>query len=107
MFIHISTYNLSHLCGKQARQAPLIALIICAALRRIFLVYFIKCFKETTGLTPQQYIKEAKLQKAREYLELQTFNSVKAVALSVGLKHVKNFSTNFKKRFGRLPSSYF
>ena len=68
---------------------------------------FFRRIKTATGLTPQQYIKEARLQKAREYLELQTFDSVKAIALSVGLKHVKNFSTNFKKRFGRLPSSYF
>jgi DNA-binding response OmpR family regulator len=67
---------------------------------------FFRRVKANTGLSPQQYIKEARLQKAREYLELRTYDSVKAVALSVGLKHVKNFSSNFKKRFGRLPSSY-
>lgn len=63
--------------------------------------------KKLTGLTVNQYIQEMRFQEARKLLEDQIHHSVKSVALTVGFKHVKNFSQRFKDRFGRLPSSYF
>lgn len=63
--------------------------------------------KKLTGLTVNQYIQEMRFQEARKLLEDQKHRSVKSVALTVGFKHVKNFSQRFKDRFGRLPSSYF
>ena len=63
--------------------------------------------KKLTGLTVNQYIQEMRFQEARKLLEDQSHRSVKSVALTVGFKHVKNFSQRFKDRFGRLPSSYF
>ena len=62
--------------------------------------------KKLTGLTLAQYILEIRLTKARTYLENREYTSVKAVAFAVGLKHVKNFSQQFKKRFGKSPSKY-
>ncbi len=62
--------------------------------------------KKLTGLTLSQYILEIRLSKARTYLETREYTSVKAVAYAVGLKHVKNFSQQFKKRFGKSPSKY-
>lgn len=63
--------------------------------------------KKLTGLTVNQYIQEMRFQEARKLLEDHKHRSVKSVALTVGFKHVKNFSQRFKDRFGRLPSSYF
>lgn len=63
--------------------------------------------KQLTGLTLNQYIKEVRLNRARDLLvnpEITT--SVKQVAYSVGFKDTKNFSRNFKKRFGKSPSEY-
>ena len=60
-----------------------------------------------TGLSTQKYIQEVRLKTAKEYLEIQAYSSVKAVAYEVGYKDVKYFGQLYKKRFGRLPSSYF
>lgn len=60
--------------------------------------------KRLTGLTPMQYIDEARFQKARLLLETRAVSSVKAAAYAVGFKQVKHFSLNYKKRFGKLPS---
>ena len=63
--------------------------------------------KKLTGLSPNQYIQESRLQRARMLLESQESPSVKTIAYEVGIRDVKYFSQQFKKRFGRLPSSYF
>lgn len=62
--------------------------------------------RSLTGLTPNQYLNELRLQTARRLLEAGPKNSIKEVAFQVGIRDVKYFSQQFKKRFGRLPSSY-
>ena len=62
--------------------------------------------KRLTGLTAQQYIQEARLNYARQLLETGTTSSVKHTAYEIGMKDLKYFSRQFKKRFGRIPSSY-
>ncbi len=62
--------------------------------------------KKLTGLTPNQYLTELRFREARKLLEARKYDSVKAVSYSIGYKNVKNFSKNFKKRFGKSPSEY-
>ncbi|AYQ33523.1 response regulator [Runella sp. SP2] len=62
--------------------------------------------KNLTGLSPQQYLQEVRLQQALYLLETRQEQSVKAVCYAVGLLQVKHFSQQFHRRFGRLPSSY-
>ncbi len=62
--------------------------------------------KELVGVTPSAYIKMIRYTKAHELLENKTYDTVKAVALSVGFKDVINFSRQFKKQFGKVPSEY-
>ena len=62
--------------------------------------------KRLTGLTPAQYLTEARLQQARLLLENRQVASVKALAQRVGLRQVKHFSLTFRNRFGKLPSEY-
>ena len=60
--------------------------------------------KAITGLTAKKFIQEIRYWEARRMLETGEYQSVKAVCLSVGLKDIRNFSRNFKERFGLYPS---
>ncbi|NJN77538.1 MAG: helix-turn-helix domain-containing protein [Saprospiraceae bacterium] len=60
--------------------------------------------KKLTGLSPSQYIQEARLKKAFELFDNQIYDSVKAVGLSVGYSNRSSFAAQFKTRFGKLPS---
>ncbi|MEM7371408.1 MAG: tetratricopeptide repeat protein [Bacteroidota bacterium] len=62
--------------------------------------------KRLTGLTPNQYLQEVRMQQARFFLETRQLSSVKATSLEVGMKDVKYFSQQFRIRFGKLPSEY-
>jgi AraC-like DNA-binding protein len=62
--------------------------------------------KQLTGLSPQQYIQELRLNRAYELLDNSTNNySVQQIALQIGYKDTRSFSRAFKNRFGKLPST--
>ncbi|QJW90215.1 response regulator [Spirosoma taeanense] len=63
--------------------------------------------KRLTGLTPTQYITEARFQRARQLLEDREVSSVKQLAQLVGFRQANHFSTSYKKQFGKSPSDYF
>lgn len=67
---------------------------------------FFKKVKRLTGMTPNEYIQEVRLTQARYLLEARAYQTVKEAAYAVGIKDVKYFSEQFKKRFGKLPSEY-
>ncbi|MFQ5447140.1 MAG: helix-turn-helix domain-containing protein [Saprospiraceae bacterium] len=67
---------------------------------------FFRRVKQLTGLTPNEYLREVRLQAARRMLETKKHTSVKAVAFAAGYHKVKHFSTIFRQRFGRPPSDY-
>ncbi len=62
--------------------------------------------KAYTGLTPNQYLTEARLQKARELLEAKAFQTISEVCYAVGFKTTQYFAVIMKKRFGKAPSEY-
>jgi signal transduction histidine kinase/AraC-like DNA-binding protein len=62
--------------------------------------------KAATGLTATQYLQELRLRRARQVLEMGQAQSVKSLCETVGLRDVKYFSQEFKKRFGKPPSAY-
>ena len=62
--------------------------------------------KKLTGLSVGNYIREIRFDTARRSLENGTAKSVKAITYNIGMKSVKNFSIQFKERFGKLPSEY-
>lgn len=59
-----------------------------------------------TGLTPLKFIKEIRLQKAREYLENKSFKTVKEVAYACGFGSAQHFTKNYLAHFGKKPSTY-
>jgi signal transduction histidine kinase/DNA-binding response OmpR family regulator len=60
--------------------------------------------KRLTGLSPQQYIQEVRLNEARHMLEIRRYSSIAQVAAKVGYDDTRTFSRSFKQRFGKLPS---
>ena len=62
--------------------------------------------KAVTGYSPQVFVKEVRLQMARQYLETRNFRQVKDVAQAVGFSSSPYFSRLYKERFGKLPGAY-
>jgi signal transduction histidine kinase/DNA-binding response OmpR family regulator/ligand-binding sensor domain-containing protein len=62
--------------------------------------------KKSTGLTPAQYIKEARLQTARQILENGTFQTVNEITFAVGFDTAWYFSRLYEDRFGKKPIDY-
>ncbi|MFK8006739.1 MAG: ATP-binding protein [Saprospiraceae bacterium] len=67
---------------------------------------FNRRLKKITGLTPGNYLKEIKLQKARQLLENKVYSTIAEVAYSIGFSTPEYFSKIFKNRFGKSPSNY-
>lgn len=63
--------------------------------------------KRLTGLTPNQYIQEVRLQKARHLLQHGAFNTLAEVAYAVGFETPSYFTKIFEAHFGKHPSGYF
>ena len=63
--------------------------------------------KAATGLSPLQFIREIRLQKARTLLESKTTETVAEVMYEVGFQRSDYFARVYRKRFGKLPSTYF
>ncbi len=68
---------------------------------------FFEKVKFLTNMTPNQYIQELRLTKAKRILEVGEVKTVKEVAYAVGISRPGYFSKLFKERFGILPSEYF
>lgn len=67
--------------------------------------WFIKKFKEITGLTPAQYILKVRLNAAKNLLRYSKYN-VSETAESVGYDNAFYFSRLFTKHFGISPSEF-
>lgn len=62
-------------------------------------------FKVETGMTPAQYQKSLRMQKAKELLE-ETFLNVKQIMLRVGVKDQSHFVRDFRALYGLTPAEY-
>lgn len=61
--------------------------------------------RELFGMTPNEYIREIRLQKAAKLL-LEGEKNVAEVSMSVGFRDPAYFNRRFKARFGMAPSKY-
>jgi AraC-like DNA-binding protein len=68
--------------------------------------HFYRKIRSLTHLTPKEYIQNKRFNHARQLLEQGEVKSVKALAQTVGIRKVRYFSEQFKRRFGRLPSEF-
>lgn len=62
-------------------------------------------FKEETGRTPRQYLRDLRMGKAEQFL-CSTFLTVKEISFLCGVKDVSHFVRDFKKQFGLTPSEF-
>lgn len=62
--------------------------------------------KTYTGLSPAQYLKKIRLNKALIYLENRRFQTVSEVCFAIGMQNVSHFAQVFKEEFGVPPSAY-
>ncbi|GAB3737456.1 hybrid sensor histidine kinase/response regulator transcription factor [Spirosoma lituiforme] len=67
---------------------------------------FYRTIKRLTGLTPTQYLTEARFRQARLLLETRQVSSVKQVAHRVGFRQVSHFAQMYQQRFGKQPTDY-
>jgi AraC-like DNA-binding protein len=62
--------------------------------------------KQETGLSPNLYIREVRLQEARRLLENRLVGTVAEAGQRVGFHKRAYFSQLFVERFGCLPSAF-
>jgi len=62
-------------------------------------------FKQETGTTPAQYLRDLRFQRAEVMLRT-TFLSVKEIAEKVGTTSINHFMKDFKRRYGMTPGEY-
>lgn len=67
---------------------------------------FFREIKRLTGLTPNQYIQEVRLQKARHLLQHRAYGTLSEVAYAVGFETPTYFTRVFEQHFGKHPSEY-
>lgn len=62
-------------------------------------------FKQETGLSPIQYIRQLRMCKAKELLET-TYLNIKQIMIRVGVNDESHFVRDFKKVYGLSPTQY-
>jgi DNA-binding response OmpR family regulator len=75
---------------------------------RVFLSerQFSRKLKSVTGLTPNGYIQEVKLQKARHLLEHKVYTTISEVAKAAGYSSGSYLTKVYLEHFGKKPSDY-
>jgi len=68
--------------------------------------YLIRFFKKEVGLTPQQYILNIKVNKAKELLTYANKESLTSISLDAGFFDQSHLNRNFKGLFGSTPKYY-
>ena len=66
---------------------------------------FSRAFREATGRPPYQYVKDSRLDRAREMLDDRALG-VATVAGAVGYCSVSHFIKAFQRRYGSTPGEY-
>ena len=63
-----------------------------------------RLLKKLTGLSPNQFITEVRLQKAYKYIINKKYMTLSEVRFNIGMPSTSNFNKKFTERFGIKPS---
>ncbi len=86
----------------QAHLAEDISLEAIAAELDMSRYYFCRLFKQSTGISPYQYVIQCRIDRAKALL-LQGQQSIADVALQVGFTSQSHFTKHFKRLVGATP----
>ncbi len=67
--------------------------------------YLQKLFKTETGIAPKTFLRDKRLEKARELLEVE-HEQISQIGRQVGMLHESHFTRDFKKKYGKTPTAY-
>lgn len=67
--------------------------------------YFATLFKQTTGISPHQYVTRRRIETAKQLLKKSRLPHLE-IALKVGFANQSHFSTVFRKQTGMTPRTY-
>ena len=68
--------------------------------------HFQRLFKAEKGLSPSKYLRELRLEKARELLKDRRYLRIQEICFEVGINDQAHFTRDFKKFFGITPTQY-
>ena len=68
--------------------------------------YLIRMFKKEVGMTPQHYILNEKVNRAKDLLSYSEINSLSHISVNAGFFDQSHFNRNFKSHFGTSPKKY-
>ena len=69
------------------------------------LYYFATLFKQSTSLSPHQYVLRRRIERAKQLLR-ETESSVLEISLSLGFEQPNNFARTFRRLTGTSPTHY-
>jgi len=67
--------------------------------------HFLRMFRAATGKTPHQYLRDVRLERAREQLQTGSA-SILEIALATGFASHSHLTRQFRQRFGTTPGSF-
>ena len=82
-----------------------LSLAVMAAIVQISPHYFASLFKQSTGLTPHQFVMAHRIERAKQLLT-QPDRAIADIAQQVGFQNQSYFTTVFRKHTGVTPKVY-
>jgi AraC family transcriptional regulator len=89
----------------EAHAEQPIKLEVLAGLANLSVFHFARCFKQTTGLAPYQYVLNWKIRRARALLRAGEL-PVAAIGDALGFASPAHFATAFKRATGQSPRNF-
>jgi AraC family transcriptional regulator len=80
-------------------------LVELSAIAQLSPYYFLRLFKQRTGITPHQYILQQRLERAKDLLQHRQLSLV-AIAMRTGFADQSHLTKCFKRRFGMTPKQF-
>ena len=72
---------------------------------KVSISHFIKIFRAETGVAPIAWLRDRRLEKARELLE-GDWEHIHQIGLQVGMPNDSHFTRDFKNKYGKTPTAY-
>lgn len=76
-----------------------------ARIAEMSIFHFVRCFKQSRGITPHQYIMRRRMEAAKALLQDSDLD-IGQVALSIGLRSQSHFASIFQRHTGMSPTRF-